>query len=81
MEQDNRFKRVLKKMLVLDANGLNEFDKIYHNVSRIEKKKVKLDYELCKDLVNVNGSTVPLITHMKSREVLRDIVTFMNEEE
>lgn len=76
----DRFKQALTNMLVLDANGRNEFDKIYHNASKVEKKKVKLDYALVKDLVNVKGSTVPLITYLKSKDVMREIITYMNGE-
>lgn len=79
MENNNRFKRALRKMLVLDGNGLTEFDKIYHQASRQEKKKVKLDWDLCKEYVDVEGTTIPLITSLKSREVMRDLITFMNE--
>lgn len=76
---DTRFKKAIKKMLVLDGNGLTEFDKIYHQASRQEKKKVKLDWDLIKEFAYQDGTTIPLISSLKSREVMRDIITYLNE--
>lgn len=76
----DKFKQAITNMLVLDANGRNEFDKIYYHASRQEKKKVKLDYDLCKEFVSIENSSIPLISALKSREVMRDIITYMNYE-
>ncbi len=79
MENSNRFKTAVRKMLVLDGNGITEFEKIYKYASRQEKKKVKLDWDLCKEFIDKEGTTIPLISSLKSREVMRDIITVMNE--
>ena len=74
-------------MLETDSYGKNEFERIIKRCKNpIEKHKAKKDYELCKrvtyrnrqgNLVMQPGMTIPLMTLLKSREVMRNIICWM----
>ena len=54
-----------------------ELEKIYNHASFFEKRKVKHDIEMIKAYAHVGGTTIPLLNELKSAEVLKNIICYM----
>ena len=78
------------EMLEVDSYGENDFDKIIkHSKNLVERRNTKKDYKMCKKLSYRNrqgalvmqpGITIPLMTMLKSTEVMRNIICLMEIE-
>ena len=73
----DRFRQAILDMLIVDEKGMDEFDRIRKYSSRKEMKSIELDHTICKELAKINGSTIPLLNALKSKEVLKGIITYM----
>lgn len=75
------------EMLEIDSYGKNDFERIIkHSKNPIERYRAKKDYKLCQKLTYRNregklvmqsGMTVPIMTLLRSREVMRNIICWM----
>jgi len=72
---------VIKLMLQQNEEGIDEFYKIERWCkSWFEKRRVRHDKKLCEDIARdygLDGKAIPILMNIKSREVLRDIVSLM----
>ena len=78
------------EMLEVDSYGETDFDKIVkHSKNLVERRNTKKDYKMCKKLSYRNrqgklvmqpGMTIPIMTMLKSTEVMRNIICLMEIE-
>ncbi len=86
---------VIQLMLKKDANDLDEFDKTINSLKRrdyiykdkygligtlLEIKRIKNDKERCENLINYDGTTIPIMMSLESREIMRDVICYLLSE-